>query len=323
LVNVADDVAQANYIVETILANREADIRLKSQAVLFRTSHHSASLEVELTRKNIPFVKFGGLKFLEAAHIKDILATLRWANNPRDRVSGFRVAQLLPERGPGSAARLLDAITTSGNAVAGLEGFRPPATDAEQWQDFIETMTALHLGGAGWPAEIDYACRWYTPHLERKYEDALQRQADLTQLVQIAATYATRERFLTELTLDPPDATSDQAGPPLLDEDYLILSTIHSAKGQEWDDVFVLNAVDGCIPSDLGVGTKQEIEEERQLLYVAMTRAKDQLHVMIPQKFYRMATAPWVAATSTRSAPASSPIISADTFGVGRGRWRS
>src|SRR5580704_9792142 len=126
LVNVADDVAQAGYIVERILENREGGIKLKSQAVLFRTSHHSATLEVELTRKNIPFVKFGGLKFLEAAHIKDVLATLRWANNPRDRVSGFRVAQLLPGIGPGSAAKLLDAIATSGNAIAGLEGFRPP-----------------------------------------------------------------------------------------------------------------------------------------------------------------------------------------------------
>jgi DNA helicase-2/ATP-dependent DNA helicase PcrA len=207
------------------------------------------------------------------------LATLRWANNLRDRVSGFRVAQLLPGIGPGSAARLLDAI-------AGLEGFKPPVGAAGHWQEFVATITTLHLGGAGWPAEIDYACRWYAPHLERKYEDALQRQADLAQLIQIAETYPTRERFLTELALDPPDATSDQAGPPLLDEDYLILSTIHSAKGQEWNAVFVLNAVDGCIPSDLGVGTTQEIEEERRLLYVAMTRAKDQLHIMVPQKFY-------------------------------------
>ena len=111
-------------------------------------------------------------------------------------------------------------------------------------------------------------------------------EADLTQLAQIAATYPTRERFLTELTLDPPDATSDEAGVPLLDEDYLILSTIHSAKGQEWTSVFVLNIVDGCIPSDLGAGSTPEIEEERRLLYVAMTRAKDQLHLMVPQRFF-------------------------------------
>ena len=112
------------------------------------------------------------------------------------------------------------------------------------------------------------------------------RRADLLQLEQIAAGYPSRERFLTELTLDPPDATSDQAGVPLLDEDYLILSTIHSAKGQEWKSVFVLNVVDGCIPSDLGTGTTAEIEEERRLLYVAMTRAKDDLHLIVPQRFF-------------------------------------
>ena len=122
--------------------------------------------------------------------------------------------------------------------------------------------------------------------MQNRYEDASAREADLTQLMQIAATYPTRERFLTELTFDPPDATSDEAGVPLLDEDYLILSTIHSAKGQEWTSVFVLNTVDGCIPSDLGTGTTPEIEEERRLLYVAMTRARDQLHLMVPQRFF-------------------------------------
>ena len=282
----ADDNAQAGYIVENILANREAGIGLKSQAVLFRTSSHSATLEVELTRRNIPFVKFGGLKFLEAAHIKDVLAMLRWAHNLRDRVAGFRVAQLLPGVGPGTAAKLLDGIAESGSAATGLQGFRPPASTAAHWQEFAETMNTLHLSAAGWPAELDLVCRWYAPFMEQRYEDAAQRQADLVQLAQIAASYPTRERFLTELTLDPPDATSDQAGPPLLDEDYLILSTIHSAKGQEWTSVFVLNVVDGCIPSDLGVGTTPEIEEERRLLYVAMTRAKDQLHLMVPQRFF-------------------------------------
>src|SRR5204862_4734553 len=118
------------------------------------------------------------------------------------------------------------------------------------------------------------------------YEDAGVRQTDLTQLQQIAFAYPSRERFLTELTLDPPGATSDQAGAPLLDEDYLILSTIHSAKGQEWRSVFLLNAVDGCIPSDLGAGTTAELEEERRLLYVAMTRARDDLHVVVPQRFF-------------------------------------
>jgi DNA helicase II / ATP-dependent DNA helicase PcrA len=124
------------------------------------------------------------------------------------------------------------------------------------------------------------------PHLERIHEDAQIRRPDLIQLEQIASGHPSRERFLTELTLDPPDATSDQAGVPLLDEDYLILSTIHSAKGQEWKSVFVLNVVDGCIPSDLGAGTTEELEEERRLLYVAMTRAKDDLHLIVPQRFF-------------------------------------
>jgi DNA helicase II / ATP-dependent DNA helicase PcrA len=124
------------------------------------------------------------------------------------------------------------------------------------------------------------------PHLDRIHEDAVVRRADLIQLERIASGYPSRERFLTELTLDPPDATSDQAGVPLLDEDYLILSTIHSAKGQEWKSVFVLNVVDGCLPSDLGTGTSAEIEEERRLLYVAMTRAKDDLHLIVPQRFF-------------------------------------
>ena len=286
LVNVADDTAQAGYIVEKILETREAGIILKDQAVLFRASHHSASLEVELTRRNIPFVKFGGLKFLEAAHIKDVLAVLRWAQNIRDRVAGFRVAQLLPGIGPSSAAKLLDRMADSPDPIRGLSEFKPPAATAELWPDFEATITMLRRNAIGWPAELDLVCRWYAPHLERLHEDAALRHADLLQLVQIAATYPSRERFLTELTLDPPSATSDEAGVPLLDEDYLILSTIHSAKGQEWTSVFLLNAVDGCLPSDLATGSTPEIEEERRLLYVAMTRAKDHLHLMVPQRFF-------------------------------------
>ena len=237
LVTVADDTAQAGYIVERVLENREASIALKSQAVLFRASHHSASLEVELTRRNVPFVKFGGLKFLEAAHIKDALAVLRWAQNVRDRVAGFRVAQLLPGIGPSSAARLVDCMAERIDPIHALSGFRPPAAAAEHWQEFEATISMLRRNVAGWPAELDLVCRWYRPHLERIHEDAVPREADLVQLTQIASTYSSRERFLTELTLDPPDATSDEAGAPLLDEDYLILSTIHSAKGQEWTSV--------------------------------------------------------------------------------------
>jgi len=147
-------------------------------------------------------------------------------------------------------------------------------------------VARLETARGDWPAQMDWLLEWYEPHAERLYADASMRLADLAQLRRIAATYADRERFLTELTLDPPDATSDQAGVPLLDEDYLTLSTIHSAKGQEWTKVFMLNVVDGCIPSDLAVGSSAEIEEERRLLYVAMTRAKDNLDLVVPQRFF-------------------------------------
>jgi superfamily I DNA/RNA helicase len=267
---------------QSIYSFRAATVR----NILEFASHHSAPLEIELTRRNIPFVKFGGLRFLEAAHVKDVLAFLRWAENLRDRMSGFRVIQLLAGAGPATAARLLDRLAEAGSPMEALSGFKQPAACAEDWPAFAETLRLIRINAVGWPAEFDLACRWYLPHLERRYEDARMREADLLQLAQIASTYPNRQRFLTELTLDPPSATSDEAGVPLLDEDYLILSTIHSAKGQEWKTVFVLNCVDGCIPSDLAVGSTSEIEEERRLLYVAMTRAKDHLHIIVPQRFY-------------------------------------
>jgi DNA helicase-2/ATP-dependent DNA helicase PcrA len=286
IVSVRDEADQALYIVEKVLESREQGLALKTQSVLFRASHHSGPLEVELTRRNIPFVKFGGLKFLEAAHIKDMLSFLRWAENPRDRVAGFRVIQLLPGAGPATASRVLERIGERADPVDGLSDIKPPPAAAEHWPAFVEAVRVVRGRAAGWPAELDLVRRWYEPHLDRIHDDAMLRQPDLLQLVQIASTYPSRERFLTELTLDPPDSTSDRAGDPLLDEDYLILSTIHSAKGQEWKSVYILNAVDGCLPSDLATGTSAEIEEERRLFYVAMTRARDHLHVIVPQRFF-------------------------------------
>ncbi|BCG95785.1 ATP-dependent helicase [Mesorhizobium sp. 131-2-1] len=285
LVSVRDEAEQASYVCQAILSEREAGTVLKSQAVLFRASHHSGPLEIELTRRNIPFVKFGGLKFLDAAHVKDMLAVLRFAENPRDRVAGFRVLQLMPGIGPSAAAQIVETMATSLDEAMGLARYRPPQRAAEDWPSFLSLYEGLRAG-AKWPADLERIRLWYEPHLERMHEDATMRRADLLQLEQIASGYPSRERFLTELTLDPPDATSDEAGPPHRDEDYLILSTIHSAKGQEWKNVFVLNTVDGCIPIDLGVGSKEDIEEERRLLYVAMTRAKDRLHLVMPQRFF-------------------------------------
>ncbi|MDR5809632.1 ATP-dependent helicase [Caballeronia sp. LZ019] len=286
VVSVADEADQARYVVEKVLEAREGGMKLKSQAVLFRAAHHSAALEIELTRKNIPFVKFGGLKFLDSVHVKDVLAVLRWAENPRDRVAGFRVAQLLPGVGPAIAGRLLDGVAQNERPADAIAAFSAPARASEDWPRFVGLMAKLCGRESGWPAEFEMIRRWYEPHLERNHEDAAIRIGDVMQMESIASTYPTRERFLTELTLDPPDATSDESGVPLIDEDYLILSTIHSAKGQEWRNVFVLNGVDGCIPSDLGTGSEEEVDEERRLLYVAMTRAKEDLHVITPQRFY-------------------------------------
>jgi DNA helicase-2/ATP-dependent DNA helicase PcrA len=286
LITLHDEADQARYVVERVLDNREEGMALKQQAVLFRTSHHSGPLEIELVRRNVPFVKFGGLKFLDAAHVKDVMAMLRFVENPRDQIAGFRLMQILHGVGPASAQAVLDYMATAAEPLRALVDAPAPPRAGENWFGLVAIILELAARKAGWPAELEQTRLWYEPHLDRIYEDALVRRADLIQLSQIATTFPSRERFLTELTLDPPDASSDRAGVPLRDEDYLVLSTIHSAKGQEWKSVFVLNTVDGCIPSDLGTGTTAELEEERRLLYVAMTRAKDELHLIVPHRFF-------------------------------------
>ena len=284
LVTVLDEMAQARWVADEVLLQREGGLVLKQQAVLFRTGHHSAALELELTRRHIPFVKFGGLKFLEAAHVKDLLSVLRWVQNPCNRLAGHRVALLVPGMGPSAVKRLLDTMAAASDAAQALREFKPPAAAALAWSEWLCCHDLLVQGA--WPDAVAQAARWYQPHLERLHDDAAIRQADLAQLARIAGGFSNRERFLAELTLDPPEATSDESGVPYRDEDYLSLSTIHSAKGQEWTAVYVLNAVDGCMPSDMATGSAAEIEEERRLFYVALTRAKRHLAVLVPQRFY-------------------------------------
>ena len=286
LVLIPDEAEQARWVCNRILEQREAGVALTSQAVLFRAASHSAALELELMRRNVPFVKFGGLKFLEASHIKDVLAVLRFAQNPSGRMAGFRVAQLIPGIGAATAMRLLDAVSEAAEPVLAVEQFAAPAKSNGDWQVFVALYKALRAPGLRWPADIELVKNWYLPHLERLHDDATVRCADVEQLARLASGYGSRETFLAEITLDPPEATSDRAGVPHLDEDYVILSTIHSSKGQEWTSVHVLNVVDGCIPSDMSTGNADDIEEERRLLYVAMTRAKEQLHLVVPNRFF-------------------------------------
>lgn len=288
-ITVEDGDAEAEYVVTSILANRELGMQLKDQAVLFRGSHHSDRLELELVRRNIPYVKYGGLKFLEAAHVKDFLAVLKWADNPKNEVAAFRVLKLLPGMGPSYAARCFEYLAVNEYRFARLQEFRAPAAAAEGWSGFCSLLTSLVNTGPddpGWQSQLPQVRRWYQPHLERIYDGSDTREADLEQLEQISGRYPTRERFLTELTLDPPSAAGGLAGDPLLDEDYLILSTVHSAKGQEWESVFVLNVTDGNFPSEFASGKPEMIEEERRLLYVAMTRAKQSLSLISPLRFH-------------------------------------
>jgi DNA helicase II / ATP-dependent DNA helicase PcrA len=279
LATVADEAAQARAVADAVLAERETGLALKRQAVLFRTGHHSAALELELTRRNVPFVKYGGLKFMETAHVKDVLALLRWADNPASTLSVLRVARLVPGLGPASAQRLVER-------AGDLTRFKPPPAAAEPWACLRELLVHLRSAAAAWPADYERVLAWYTPHLERLHADARVRLADLQQLGRLAASHASRERFVTELALDPPEASSDESGVPLRDEDYLILSTLHSAKGQEWNAVHILNVVDGCLPADITTGSRAETEEERRLLYVGMTRARDSLTLWAPQRFH-------------------------------------
>ena len=288
-VTVEDGDAEAEYVVESILANRELGQQLQDQAVLFRGSHHSDRLELELVRRNIPYVKYGGLKFLEAAHVKDLLAVLKWAENPKNEVAATRVLKLLPGMGPATAARCFAHLALHDHRFGSLRDFRPPSAAATGWSDFcqlFESLSTAEAADSSWQGQLTAARRWYQPQLERLYDGLDTREADLEQLEQVSGRYPTRERFLTELTLDPPSAAGDLAGDPLLDEDYLVLSTVHSAKGQEWDSVFVLNVSDGNFPSEFATGKPEMIEEERRLLYVAMTRAKQSLSLVAPLRYH-------------------------------------
>ena len=286
LVTVEDLQAQAECICGEVLKRREASVPLRKQAVLFRSSSHSDVLEVELGRRQIPYVKYGGLKFLEAGHIKDLLSVLRWADNPRNALAGFRTLQLLPGMGPANARRALDHLESSGGALTSLQTFTPPPGAAQDWRKLVELLVALADPQRPWTGQVHLVREWYRPHFERQYEHFHTRLGDLDQLEMLSGQYPSRERFLTELTLDPPNATSDLAGRPALDEDYLILSTIHSAKGMEWDTVYLLNVVDGSFPSEFATGKPELIEEERRLFYVGLTRAQNDLLLLAPLKFH-------------------------------------
>lgn len=288
LVSSHDEHAQAVAVCDALLERLDAGVALRHQAVLFRTTHHSEVLQVELTVRKIPFVLYGGLRFLEAAHVKDLVCTLRLVENPADDLAWFRVLQLVDGIGPGLARRVTAALHT-GVDLAGAA--RHAGLDGGALDGLVALDAALHHARAPElrmrPGEqVALVRTWLDGRVQRRHRNADARRADLDRLQEAAGTAPSLERFLTDLTLDPPSSTSELAGPPHLDDDFVTLSTIHSAKGAEWDAVHVIHLADGCLPSDLATGRPEEIEEERRLLHVAMTRARDDLWLHVPLRYH-------------------------------------
>jgi DNA helicase-2/ATP-dependent DNA helicase PcrA len=289
VVTCIDEDEQTDFVIRRVLELRESGVLLKHQAVLFRATHHSLPLEMELQRRNIPYRKYGGLKFTETAHVKDLAAMLRLAENPRDLSAGMRVLTLLPGVGPTVAQRLMDTLAQNGCDFLAWADLPAPAPAAKfAWASLVRLMISLTSPEAmDLPAQVHAVREVYAPLLERKYDNATARLRDLEQIERIASRFADRLSLLADMALDPPAWAEELAGPPVLDEDYLILSTVHSAKGLEWDAVYVIHAADGNIPSDMATGSVDEIEEERRLFYVACTRAKDWLYVCFPLRYYK------------------------------------
>ncbi|MDQ4068108.1 MAG: ATP-dependent helicase [Actinomycetota bacterium] len=297
-----DEDAEAAAVCDSVLAHRDDGVALHDQAVLFRASHHADLLELHLTRRNVPYVKYGGLRFLEAAHVKDLLALLRLLDNPWDELAWFRTLRLLEGVGAATARRVMGELFAGGRHgpdpnVTPLARFlaAPPRLPAASRMELGGLRSALAecadgcLAGGGTPppaVQVDRLRQWLGPVLERTYDHAAARVADLERLEGVAASAPSRGRFVSDLTLDPPSSTADLAGPPLVDEDWLVLSTVHSAKGGEWEVVHVLHASDGMFPSDMATGDAEGIEEERRLLYVAVTRARSVLEVNVPLRYH-------------------------------------
>lgn len=287
IVACVDEAEQTTWLADRILEHREQGMRLQSQAVLFRAQHHSMALEMELSRRHVPFRKYGGLRFVEMAHIKDLAAFLRLAENPRDSMAALRVLGLIPGIGPKIAARLHDRLVESGCDFEAWVGMEVPEQSRETWRTVVSLMRSLTGTTADIPSQIQAVRSVYAPLIELRYDNAAARMADLEQIEALSGGVSSRTELLTEMAIDAPSWTSDVAGPPLLDEDYLILSTIHSAKGLEFDAVYVIHAADGNIPSDMATGRPEEIEEERRLFYVACTRARHNLYVTHPMRYYK------------------------------------
>ncbi len=296
LVRCHDVADEARRVVDTVLADVEDGGRLRGHAVLMRSAHHSDLLELELAARRVPFVKYGGLKFLEAAHVKDVLAAARVLVNPSDELAWARLVRL--HRGIGAAGtravvgRLAGDGTGTVDEAGAVDGVGISAVDVNAAVAAAPPASRLALGrtletlvgaaDAPTPAQVAACVAAVRPLITDRYPDAAARLGDVDRLAEAAARAPDLATFVAEITLDPPVSTGDLAAPPRLDEDWLTLTTVHSAKGLEWDAVHLIHAVDGAFPSDMALSTPAGLEEERRVFYVALTRARDRLSVYTP-----------------------------------------
>ncbi len=287
LISCVDESQQAEMIVERILRHRKEGIPLASQAVLFRAAYHSLALETELNREKLPYVKFGGLKFAESAHVKDLLAFLRLAENTKDTVAAIRILLLIPGIGPKKAGQCVDMLQVTSTGLSIWNQVKPPSSASLLWKSFVHLMTELESDRPkSLKQQLEAVMNFYGPLLEDRYDNAPLRKRDLEQLISMADRFESRQQMLVDLTIDPPSSTEDVEADRKRKEPPLVLSTIHSAKGLEWPVVFVMSAAAGMLPMPKAAETLEGYEEERRLLYVAMTRAADWLYVSYPQPRY-------------------------------------
>jgi DNA helicase-2/ATP-dependent DNA helicase PcrA len=289
LVTARDEQLQTRFVVDRILELHEEGTPLHEMAVLVRAAYMSADLEIELTNRNIPFEKWGGLKFLEAAHVKDVLAFLRVLDNPRDEVSWYRILMLMPGIGDTTARAIMATLAERSWDPDAFARFDPPARARDAHRDLADLLRRLRgarTAEASVGEDIDEIRAIYDSVLAERYDRSEPRLADLDQLRVIAAGYPSRSAFLAALALEPPQSTQDLSTGSQAEDDALVISTVHSAKGKEWDAVFVIWAVDGWFPSSRSIDDEDQLEEERRLMYVAMTRARNHLAVTYPLNVY-------------------------------------
>jgi DNA helicase-2/ATP-dependent DNA helicase PcrA len=288
LVTTRDEEQQTRWVCDRILELHEDGTPLREMAVLFRAGYMSAALEIELTNRKIPFEKWGGLRFLEAAHVKDVLAFLRILENPRDDVSWYRILLLLPGIGDATARQAIEAMAQAAWESSAFAQYRPPARARAAHAALVALLDSLRRTETPMTlsAEIARVRQLYDDILKERYDRVQPRLADLDQLETIAGGYPNRAAFLSALALEPPQATQDLPGGSDGEDDALILSTVHSAKGKEWDAVFLIWAVDGWFPSARALNDEDETDEERRLMYVALTRARNHLAVTYPLEVY-------------------------------------